>query len=127
MYTCPDEESRATPAGKLNFALVPVASENWALPSPVTTAVETVGEEYLNALVTESVAAVKEVEGAALPQARTTLEGLADDNTVAAHFTQALSVNAEDPVESAGTEDVDTYDPVAKTMAVVGNWLAFEK
>jgi hypothetical protein len=111
----------AIPAGKLNFELVPVPSKNCALPSPVNIEDETRGDENLNALVTASEAAVREEDDAAAPHARTTLEGFTVDKTVGAHLTHALTVNAEDPVESAGTDVVDTNDPLARTMAVLGN------
>jgi hypothetical protein len=55
------------------------------------------------------------------PQETTTLDGFASLNEDASHFTQDDTLNGEEPVGSVDSIDVDKYDPLEKTRAVLGN------
>ena len=55
------------------------------------------------------------------PHDTTTLDGFASLNEDASHFTQDETLNGDEPVGSVDNIDVDKYDPLEKTRAVLGN------
>ena len=55
------------------------------------------------------------------PQDTTTLDGFASLNEDASHFTQDETLNGDEPVGKDDNIDVDKYDPLEKTRAVLGN------
>ena len=78
----------------------------------------------LSLLVTASVAADRlalDDSSPVDPHDTTTLDGFASLNEDASHFTQDETLNGKEPVGSVDNIDVDKYDPLEKTRAVLGN------
>ena len=55
------------------------------------------------------------------PHDTTTLDGFASLNEDASHFTQDETLKDDEPVGKDDNIDVDKYDPLEKTRAVLGN------
>ena len=72
-------------------------------------------------LLTDSVAADRLALDDVDPHDTTTLDGFASLNEDASHFTQDETLNGDEPVGKDDNIDVDKYDPLEKTRAVLGN------